>query len=135
MLSQDGRETELPLKWEEAYERGEDLSAESLCRERPELITVVQQAVDKLKRERSQLLVSEELTTDLENTPPVGETELDLPQLAQRQIGRYVIEGELGRGGIGIVYRARDGQLNRSFAIKVLLAKHLTQTMSTRGRP
>ena len=34
--------------------------------------------------------------------------------------GRYVITGEIGRGGMGAVYRARDPLLNRDIAIKVL---------------
>ncbi len=36
------------------------------------------------------------------------------------QIGRYVIQGELGRGGMAVVYRARDPNFNREVAIKIL---------------
>ena len=39
---------------------------------------------------------------------------------ARTRLGRYEIVGPLGAGAMGEVYRARDTQLDRSVAIKVL---------------
>src|SRR3954471_4001513 len=42
------------------------------------------------------------------------------PLLGQRIDGRYLVQGVLGRGGMGVVYDGLHEQLNRPVAIKVL---------------
>ena len=45
-----------------------------------------------------------------------------MAELTSRQIGKYQIQAELGRGGFGSVYRAYDPTVGRLVAIKVLTA-------------
>ena len=40
------------------------------------------------------------------------------------QLGKYRVVGEIGRGGIGAILRARDEDLGRDVALKVLLDSH-----------
>jgi tRNA A-37 threonylcarbamoyl transferase component Bud32 len=51
----------------------------------------------------------------------------------RRSIGRYEVLGELGHGGMAVVYRARDSKLLREVAVKVL-HPHLASDLESRQR-
>jgi hypothetical protein len=57
-------------------------------------------------------------------TPPLrfdaGPPVRALTLAAGDRLGRFEITGALGAGGMGEVYRARDSQLGREVAIKIL---------------
>ncbi len=57
---------------------------------------------------------------------PSGPTASPLDDNTQR-IGRYEVLGELGRGAMGAVYRARDPQIGRTVAIKMILMGNQTE--------
>lgn len=66
-------------------------------------------------------------------TDPATHPSGDFLELQAALAGEYSLQRELGRGGMGIVYLARDVQLDRDVAIKVL-PPHLARTATSRER-
>jgi serine/threonine-protein kinase len=87
-------------------------SPEELCAACPELLPKVRSRWRQIRR----------LTFDLDSMFPAsgrqrGREEPELPV-----VPGYQVEGVLGRGGMGIVFRARHLRLNRAVALKMLLS-------------
>jgi serine/threonine-protein kinase len=103
----------------------DDGLAAGFGRSAPDEDMVAESIVARLARERS---IRTGVSLPLEGNPvpepvlrPLGAARSELPKAT----GKYQLQGELARGGVGVVLRGHDVDLGRDVAMKVLHKKHL----------
>lgn len=112
---------ELLYRWEELSERGETAALDSLCAENPKLADELTRRVDILKSMNCAFATDVDCDGADCDSADCDSADCDgADAFAELTIPGYEMLNEIGAGGMGIVYKARQRRLDRIVAIKTM---------------
>jgi serine/threonine-protein kinase len=126
LASNDERLAPILSELTDRFRRGENVELESVIGQHPDLTS-------ELREVWPALVLAEELAkpgVDFEAATESGQPQAGCPGPTPslslpRTFGDYELLEELGRGGMGVVYKARQKSLNRLVALKMILRGEL----------
>ncbi len=116
--------SELLLRWQESRQIGQPLSAEEVCSTRPELLAELKRRIAALQAMQQRLAVgtvSGRSDADSSDSPTLSESpKVARPIVEVVPIPGYELLELLDQGGMGTVYKARQVDLKRLVALKMI---------------
>ena len=133
-VSQDGRLAEVIASYIQAVEAGETPDRDAIVAAHPEIAPQLVQFfadTDQFDRMLAPFRRSQPTPTTLFDdrsvTTPEGRA-----KSSPREFGDYELVEEIARGGMGIVFKARNVRVERVVALKMILAGHLATATEIR---